>query len=237
MRLLKKTYQAHPRKTLWIIWLVLALSTTASLTFMDIALHSPELPMKLKQGETAKWQVWRPFRTSNSEFEMSYRRAADGDLRLNVLGDKTQNITGEAVLMALTLNGKTCTYQQNDVTGWNDRVYRPLEAVQAACVLREKSGLNEWSAQIIDVSPVLQGENTRLGMISPAGSLKNRTKNQYGTMAELLFWGELVWLPFFLFMSLPLILDGLNYLAKQYRWQSRLSEAWQRLMWNLRHKW
>lgn len=227
----------NPLKTLWIIWLVLALTTTASLTIMDVANHAPELSTKLNTQATLKWRVWRPFDTDNTQFEMSYARAADGGLRLHILGDREQKITGEPVLIELTLRDKSCLYQQRDVNGWNSRVFRPLEPLDANCRLPEKSGWNKWQAKIVEVSPKLVGENVRLGMIPPSGSLKNRADNVYGTMAEWLFWGELVWLPFFAFMSLPLWLDGLNRLAQQYHWQRKIKQAWRNFIWHLRHKW
>lgn len=234
---LKEKIKRNPLKTLWIIWLALALGTTATLTFMDVANHAPELPVKLQAGKELTWRVWRPFATLDTQFEMSYQRGANGDLRMQVLGDREQQIKGEPVVMALSVNGRECLYQQIDVNGWNSRVFRALEPVDSQCRLPEKSGLNEWRAKIVDVSPALMGEKTRLGMISPSGSLKQRAKNVYGKMAEWLFWGELVWLPFFLLMSLPLWLDGINRLAQQYRWQYKISQFWRKIMWNLRHKW
>lgn len=224
-------------KIIWITWLALAFLTTSILTFIDIAIHAPEVPTKLQNGAQLKWQVWRPFATTDTQFEMSYQRGANDDLRLNILGDKEKGIVGEPVIINLTVNGNTCTYQQNDVTGWNSRVFRQLEPMQPTCKLPEQSGTNEWTAHITQVSPKLQGETAHLGMISPAGTLKHRSDNSYGTMAEILFWGELIWLPFFLFMSIPLWLDGINRLAKRFDWERKIQKHYQKIMWNLRHKW
>lgn len=224
-------------KLIWTIWLVLALLTTGTFTFMDIAIHAPELPAKLQNGTQLKWEVWRPFDTQNTHFEMGYRRAADGDLRLNVLGDKEKGIVGEPVIINLSVNGQSCTFQQNNVVAWNNLVFRLLEPVQKNCQLAEKSGWNKWQAEITQVSPKLQDETARLGMISPAGTLRQRNDNIYGTMAEILFWGELIWLPFFLFMSIPLWLDGINRLAKYFDWERKIRQTYQKIMWNLRHKW
>ena len=74
-------------------------------------------------------------------------------------------------------------------------------------------------------------------MISPAGTIKNRADNIYGVMAEILFWGELIWLPFFLFMSLPLLIDGFNRLIRKYDLDIKLKRSYQKIAWNLRNKW
>lgn len=232
-----KFKKINPLKLIWGIWLTLALITTSSLTFLDVAIHAPELPLKLQDGAQVKWEVWRPVATQSTQFEMGYRRASNGDLRLNLLGDVEKGVIGEPVLMRISVNGKSCDFMQDDVTSWNNWVFRPLKPVQAACKLPEQSGWNEWTAQVLQTSPKLVGESTRLGMISPAGTMRNRANNSYGSMAEWLFWGELVWLPFFLFMSIPLILDGINRLAKRFDWERKLRQQWQKLIWNLRHKW
>lgn len=228
-KLKNKLKKINQLKLIWGIWLTLALITTSTLTFLDIAIHAPELPIKLKNGVQAQWEVWRPFPTQDSKFEMSYRRAPNGDLRLNLLGDVGKGVVGEPVFIRLFVNGKGCDFMQDDVTGWNNWVFRPLKPVQSACKLPEQSGWNEWRMEVLQVSPKLIGEPTRLGMISPAGSMKQRTKNNiYSTMAEWLFWSELIWLPFFLFMSIPLILDGINRLSNRFNWEQKLQQKWQK---------
>ena len=224
-------------KTIWIIWLALALITTSVFTLIDLAVYAPELPVKLVSGSQHTWRVWRPFATENTQFEMAYHRDTKGDLRLNVLGDKNNGIVGEPVVIRLTVNGQSCETLQDDVNSWNNWVFRPMKSIQAACKLPEQSGINEWTAQITQVSPSLADENTRLGMISPAGTIKNRADNIYGVMAEILFWGELIWLPFFLFMSLPLLMDGFNRLIRKYDLDTKLKRSYQKIAWNLRNKW
>lgn len=224
-------------KAIWAMWLVISLITTSLFTFIDVANHAPEQSVQLVQGAQHRWRVWRPFATQQTQFEMAYRRGVDGDLRLNVLGDKSKHIIGEPVIMQLSVNGTSCIMQQNNVDGWNDWVFRSLEPMQPACVLPEQAGWNDWQAQVIQVSDKLTNETTRLAMITPAGTLKHRADNRYGVMAEILFWGKLVWLPFFLFMSIPLMIDGMQRIAKRFDWHVKWQRSRQKFMWNLRNKW
>lgn len=224
-------------KTIWAIWLTLALFTTGLFTFINVSTYAPELLVKLVEGGQHTWRVWRPFATYDTQFEMGYHRAENGDLRLDILGDKNKDIMGEPVVIKLTVNGTSCTLLQDDVTSWNSWVFRPLKPNNKRCQLPEQSGWNVWVAQIIQVSPKLANELTRLSTISPAGTLKRPAVGRYGTMGEILFWGELIWVPFFLFMSIPLFIDGLNRLVCKYDWEGKLNRVYQRIIWNLRNKW
>lgn len=197
-------------RNFWLVWLVLALLTSSTFTFIDVATRAPEAHVTLHEGFHTEWQVWRPFKTNNTRFEMGYARGKDGDTRLNILGDMRNGITGEPVLIKISVNGTaSCEFQQNDVFGWGQMVYRNLIPVQADCQLPEHSGTNHWLLEVVQVSPTLRGEKTVLGTYSPAGSLKNRPDNAYALWAEIGYWGGLIWLPLFIFMSLPLVIDGL----------------------------
>lgn len=223
----KIAQKLNDSKIVWAIWLLLALMTTSTMTFMDIAIHAPAVPVQLRQGTQIAWQTWRPFATEQSQFEMAYSRDEQGDLRLSLLGNQAKGELGASVLMRVGVNGQFCDLKQNYVSGWNERVYRSLELVDSHCRLPEQSGVNHWVAEVGQVDSALQNEHTLLGMISPAGTLKNPASNRYGTMAEMLFWGKLIWLPFFIFMSLPLLFNGLVYVLERVE-ATALFQKWEK---------
>ncbi|MBH5328160.1 hypothetical protein H9Q10_00520 [Eikenella sp. S3360] len=196
------------------IWLAAVAVFGVMMGLFALSALSSGTEVVLRQGETAEFEVFRPFSTGGVEYSFGFQWGDDDSRRSAELGEWVTNTKdeaeweahriqrfdnpGEPVHVIITLNGRSCRYLTEPVSTSGEKLWRDLGTPadssghafhfgSNACWLREKAGWNQGSIRIEQVSPVLAGEHVKLQGSAPL-NFKFTSGTAYDWLWMMYFW-------------------------------------------------